>query len=80
LLDLFGWEFGEFSFRDNQTSGRSLLVKPVELEPLMLEWADRTLELGPVRSMFPDSPLLLVQGRAVQDPRPWGTARSDFCG
>lgn len=72
LLDLFGWEFGEFSFRDNQTSGRSLLVKPVELEPLMLEWADRTLELGPVRSMFPDSPLLLVQGRTVQESASMG--------
>jgi uncharacterized protein DUF4388/tetratricopeptide repeat protein len=63
LLDLFAWEFGEFSFRDNQSSGRLLLTKPVELEPLMLEWADRTLELKPIRAIFPDSPLVSVQAK-----------------
>jgi hypothetical protein len=67
LLDLFGWEFGEFSFRDNQSSGRLLLSKPVELEPLMLEWADRTLELQPVRAVIPDSPLVTMQARSGTD-------------
>ena len=67
LLDLFGWEFGEFSFRDNQSSGRPLLNKPVELEPLMLEWADRTLELQPIRAIIPDSPLVTIQARPGAD-------------
>jgi hypothetical protein len=70
LLDLFAWQFGEFVFREDHTPDRKLLSSPIDLDPLMIEWVERSVELDEIREILPDAPDVRVVSGADESHVP----------